>query len=296
MTTEIADDSALFDSIADEMEGRNAIDDTDETQPEVTEAPEQEAAAEPEAQDELTQIKSQLAELQRERDDWRHRYQSDEGRFKAAQRTLQEVHQQRLQPQQQTRDQQEQAEIAKAGVEALKAGKFDEFAGEFPEMAEAIQDFYRVREEQIFSKLQQELTPLKEAYQRQREIDQEAAFNSAAEQLAARHPDWQQYHRDSNADFGRWLNDQPPEIQSLYGRPDARAASRLIDIYKMDRAPAQQPAPQAPTKSDQIARQRKAKLERSALPTTRSGSVTDDDSDSAMWNAMAAKVDRQNRR
>lgn len=292
------EDSALFDSIANEMEGAEQVLDDPQDEPEETPEEDQEESQEedPEqAPDEIAAIRAQLAEIQRERDEWRHRYQSDEGRFKAAQRTLQEVHQQRQQAPQE-RGEKEQSELAKQGVEALKQGRFEEFAAEFPEMAAAIEDYNKAREQQIFSKLDQELTPLKEAYQRQRQQDDAAEFNRAAQELASRHPDWEQYNQHTNPDFRDWLAEQPAEIASLYGKPNARSAARLIDFYKMDKGVAQQAPQQTQSKSQKIVQQRQAKLERSSLPQSRQGGVTDDQSDEAMWNSIAAQVDKQFRR
>lgn len=297
---EIDEDDAMFNAIADEMEGRST---QDEPEPEddnedegsdlADDEPEQEAPA---PVDELAATRERLVALERERDDWRHRYQSDEGRFKAAQRTLAEHHQQRAQPQHQQRADQVQTEIAKAGVEALKAGKFDEFASDFPEMAAAIEEYNQAREQQIFSKLDAELTPLKQAYEQQRQAEENAAFNRATQDLAARHPDWQQYDTNSNADFANWLEGQPAEIASMYGKPNARTASRLIDFYKLDKGMAQQQAPSQPGRAEQITKQRQAKLDRASLPATRQGATADDESEEAMWNAIAAKADRHLRR
>ena len=282
-------DLALWDEVAKEVGG--------EFEPSTPEPQEELAEPEPEAEPEAPDpapvqddMRAQLEQLQRERDDWRHRYQSDQGRFLAAQRALQEAAQAKKQ------DAPTNAEIAQAGVEALKAGRFDEFQREFPEMAEAITDFYRVRETQIFSKLEQELAPLKEAYQRQRQYEEQAAFDRAAQDLTSRHPDWQVYDVNSNAEFANWLSAQPAEVQSLYGKPNAAAASRLIDFYKLDKG-ARPNVPAEPDRAQKIQQQRQAKLDRNALPPTRKTSVSAEaDPDQAMWESIVAKVERQNRR
>ena len=290
-------DAALWDEVT-----REVAEETDDQQDALEGAPEQPAeAAEPEQEEAKAEeaapspedLRAQLEALQRERDEWRHRYQSDQGRFMAAQRALQEAAQTRKQSG--GNEPGSQAEIAQAGVEALKAGRFEEFSQEYPEMAEAISEFYKVREQQILSTLQAELAPLKEAYQRQAQFEEQAAFDRAVQDLTARHPDWQQYDINSNADFRDWLSAQPAEMQSLYGKPNAYAASRLIDFYKADRQIARAPAPGS-DRAEKLQQQRQAKLERQSLPPTRTTSVSADaDPDSALWNSIVKQVERQRR-
>lgn len=289
---ESAEDAALWNEVINTMEGREAGNE-DHDEPQETE--DEPATEEPEAEIEepeqeegptLDQLRAERDALQRERDDWRHRYQSDQGRFLAAQRKLADLHNNR----QETTEAQQRQQAA-AGIEAMKAGKFGEFATEFPEMAEAITDYFNSQKQELLNTFNQQLEPIKQRHITQIEQDERTAFNEAVSALSSRHPDWEQYNTGTNADFSEWLSAQPAEMQSLYGRPDPHAASRLIDFYKFDKGMAQQQAPRLNERAEKIQQQRQQKLERSTLPTTRGGSVQSTDTDDALWDSVVRQLE-----
>lgn len=291
-TVESADDAALWDEVVSSMNGGSPQpsepeDQDDEPQETDESAPEAEGDQDPEdTGPTIEDLKAEREALLRERDDWRHRYQSDQGRFLAAQRKLAELH--NTQKQAPPSDEQ-QREQAAAGVQAMKAGRFQEFASEFPEMAEAITDYFNSQKQELLNTFNQEFEPIKQRHMTQIEQDERTAFNEAVSALSSRHPDWEQYNTGTNADFSQWLSAQPAEMQSLYGRPDPHAASRLIDFYKFDKGMAQQ-APRTNERAEKIQQQRQQRLERSTLPATRGGSVTTDPDD-ALWESVIRQVE-----
>lgn len=287
---ESAEDAALWNEVINTMEGREPDDEDHDDEPQETE--DETATEEPEAEIEepeqeegptLDQLRAERDALQRERDDWRHRYQSDQGRFLAAQRKLADLHN--------NRNSEDQREQAAAGIEAIKAGKFGEFANEFPEMADAITELLNSQKAELLNTFNRELEPVREM--RQREIQQQEynAFQQAVTELSTRHPDWEQYSKETNPDFAQWLSAKSAEVQSLYGRPDPTAAALLIDSYKFDKGLAQQQAPRTNERAEKIQQQRQQKLERSTLPTTRGGSVQSTDTEDALWDSVVRQLE-----
>lgn len=293
-TVESADDAALWNEVVNSMNGESPQPSEHEEQdddPQETDeaAPEAEEDQDPEdTGPTLEELKAEREALLRERDDWRHRYQSDQGRFLAAQRKLAELHTSQKQAPPSDAQQREQAA---AGIEAMKAGKFSEFANEFPEMADAITDYFNSQKQELLNTFSQQLEPIKQRHMTQIEQDERTAFNEAVSALSSRHPDWEQYNTGTNADFSEWLSAQPAEMQSLYGRPDPHAASRLIDFYKFDKGMAQQQAPRLNERAEKIQQQRQQKLERSTLPTTRGGSVQSTDTEDALWDSVVRQLE-----
>lgn len=287
-----AEDSALWDDVVNSMNGEPVSAEPDEQDVEDEEPEAQEPEPEQEEEAKGPTIEELIAEreaLQRERDDWRHRYQSDQGRFLAAQRKLADLHNQQRQ-QESAQEPEGQRQQAAAGVQAMKDGRFAQFAEEFPEMAEAITEYFNSQKTELLSTFNQHIEPVKQWQQVQIEQEEQAAFNRAVNELATRHPDWEQYNRASNAEFDQWLSAQPAEIQSIYGRPDPYAASRLIDFYKSEKGMAQS-APGASSRAEKLQAQRQQKLERSTLPTTKGGSVTNTDPDDALWASVLRQVE-----
>jgi hypothetical protein len=135
-----------------------------------------------------------------------------------------EVHQLRLQLQERDKA------IAESQKPALKAPKTPEelakFKEQFPEAYDNIQSM-------ILSTLSDDNLEInrkaKEVLQAQAKLREEQAFT----ELYKAHPDAQDIKKDPK--FRAWYLEQPPEIQNvLANSTDAKALSKILDMYKMD--------------------------------------------------------------
>jgi hypothetical protein len=201
-----------------------------------------------------------VAQLQKERDYWRHRYQSDEGRVSALQKQINSL---------QSRG---QAQPTPAEVQqAMQSdGAWESFSKEYPEMAKAIETKFNTA-------VESRIAPLQQAEERRRE-------QAAIAALQAQHSDAVDVVR--SARFHQWLQQQPQRIQQLAKQTnDPVEMGFVLDTYKRFTAPAANQRPAATPPAD-VGSQRAQRVAASeTVPSSRapSGSkpIPKDDFDTA---------------
>lgn len=255
-----------FEAAFDEATGVEAPEEVEEPQ---EQAEETEESPEPQEDD----LAARIAELERDRNDWRHKYQSDEGRVKAYQQQVNDLQQQL----QSTPKEQIQ--------EAFKSGSWDALQEDFPEIAQALED--RLKHEaknlqqqvvnQAVGRFEKRLEPIEQQRQHDYIRDQYAALEAA-------HPNWRE--ESSSVDFKNWLQLQPQPVKQLYQSNAATDAAYLLDSFKAMTGRNKAPEP------SQIQQKRNADLARSvSVPgkRTQKREIPDDDYDAA-WEAATANT------
>jgi hypothetical protein len=175
-----------------------------------------------------------LKKIEEERDQWRHRFQSDAGRVGALQRKINELETQLTSSASKSPEQPSQREIEGAIGDDKK---LDEFKEDYPEFADAIQHIVESRlqkeREALEEKFGQQIKPIHERFQKN---EQEQYFASQYAALEAAHPDWQSVGRSQ--EFMEWVKRQPPIIQQAANSDDAHDVSFVLDTFKGQRKPA----------------------------------------------------------
>jgi len=286
-------DDELFDQVAGEFEEDDLDNDEDENAGSLEEEgddtskpPEEQPTADTPPENEEPGIEERLAAAERERDDWKHRYQSNDGRVSAFQRKAEGFERQL----QELQDKQPSQAEADQASEALQNGKWDEFKQDFPEVATSVEAYIATQFGDLKSQvgqLQQTIQPMKETVQSVSDQREEAA-------LAAEHSDWKEI--DGSADFHTWLGQQPSTIKGMYGTGAANAAY-LINSYKVVKGlntPAEGGHAPPNEQAETLRKQREQTLETSELPVSRGGHANADlDDEVDLFDSIAKKVERQ---
>jgi hypothetical protein len=124
-----------------------------------------------------------------------------------------------------------QGQLDSATRKQIKFPKTEEeitaWAERYPDVAKIIDTIAQKRAHEVFAQSEQQFVKVKEL---QVQVGKEKAEN----ELRSIHPDFDEIRADSN--FHEWVTEQPQNIQdSLYkNQTDAKAASRAIDLYKVD--------------------------------------------------------------
>ena len=181
------------------------------------------------------EVRAQIEQLQRERDEALHRARSDASRVAALSRKLQQatVVTPSATP----------APDAKA-TEAQKAldGKIEQLRKDYGDIADPLIELIENQRKELDS-VRTTLTGLNEAQQAQ-------VIAEETQALEARHPDWRNIAQ--SPDFAGWLEVQPENIQRLAGSWDARETSVVLTLFKAERAEPSgqtQEAPPAPAQT-----------------------------------------------
>lgn len=165
-------------------------------------------------------ITEKLKAIEAERDQWRHKYQSDAGRVSAYQRKIDE-----LQAQLQTT---QTANPKGSGMTDEQWAKFEE---EYPEIATAVnaklQQVNEVNSAAMntLTRVQQQIAPLAE----QEELKAE---QSRIALLEEQHPNWRT--KVQSPEFKLWLDQQPKAVRGLAFSDAVEDAAYLISSF--DRA------------------------------------------------------------
>lgn len=228
-----------------------------------------------------------IEDLKRERDEWRHRFQSDQGRISALQRKINELSDARS-VQTPASQQPTQGEIK----DALQSeSNWNEFAENYPDIANAVANQIKSQKDQIFKEVSQWLEPIRQSQEDHAEVERSRFLEYQYNELGRRHPDYVEVaHSDA---FKQWVGNQRPHIQAMYNSSDFRDADYLISHFKAERG---QPAQQGRQVND-IRQARENRLANSAAPSTRpSPSVRNQiptDDFEAAFQAYAARSDRR---
>jgi hypothetical protein len=220
---------------ADPAESAETGGDTSETvEPEATADGPDEPAQDPGAADDDDPI----AAARREAEEWRHKYQSDQGRQAALQRKIQEQQAELERYRHQSGSRPDPTAPAELGSNPDGSGMSDAewraLKEDFPEIAAAMEarlsEVSRQYEGRI-AQLEQQVQPIQEQQRQQFLSSQYAA-------LQERHPDYREVAE--SAEFQQWLSLQPRQVQTMIDSDAAEDASWLLDAYKRANLTAQQ--------------------------------------------------------
>ena len=124
-----------------------------------------------------------------------------------------------------------QSQLSSATQKAIKLPKTDEelaaWSKEYPDVAKIIETIAAKKAKEFDSGIEKRLQAIAEK-------EAEAARKRAEAELIAQHPDFEEIRADEK--FHEWVTTQPKWVQqALYENDsDAHAASRAIDLYKVD--------------------------------------------------------------
>lgn len=234
MTDEIAtnDNSEDFDGFFDEFAGEQPAEqeEADESTEQPTGNQDSEEASEDSNTEAEAQTPDEVAELRKQLEAERHRFNSVNGRVNAYQRQIDQYKEQLAQQEQRS------AEIGdNPQGSGMSDDKWNALKEDYPDIAEAMEaqlNGIRSQYETELNSLKQEVQPLKQ-YQEQTQYDQH--FNSQLQALESQHPDWQDIVKTD--DYAQWLETQPPSVQQLMNSTDAQDNIFLLNTFKATRAP-----------------------------------------------------------
>ena len=124
-----------------------------------------------------------------------------------------------------------QSQLSSATQKAIKLPKTDEelaaWSKEYPDVAKIIETIAAKKAKEFDSGIEKRLQVIAEK-------EAEAARKRAEAELITKHPDFEEIRADEQ--FHEWVTTQPKWVQqALYENDsDAHAASRAIDLYKVD--------------------------------------------------------------
>lgn len=206
---------------------------------------------------------SELEKIRKERDEWAHRYKSDEGRFRAAQRKLQET------------DKSFSTKLS----EALRSSeRFKEFEEDYSDVAGVLSQYA----EHIRENLLQEIQPTIEQLRQHQELSKREQEYAKLEQTV---PGWREMV--GSQEFQQWATTLPQyKREILANSTDAFEVASVLDDYKVRREVAT--LKQLEEEKRKKTKEKEKRLERSRTVTTRQGLVQEslpNDFD-AVWEAI----------
>lgn len=163
-----------------------------------------------------------VEQLQRERDEARHKAQSDANRVAALSRKL--AQQSSLAPGSATAPPKQEPTEAQKALDA----KVKQLREDYGEIADPIIEMIEAQ--------RGELEQVRSVVQTVNEERQAALIAAETRALEERHPDWRQVA--TSQEFANWLEVQPANIQSLASSWDARESSVALTLFKTEMAEA----------------------------------------------------------
>lgn len=164
------------------------------------------------------ELKAQYEQVQKERDEARHKAQSDASRVAALSRKLQQLSTAR--PSSAPAPDAQPTEAQKALDE-----KISQLRKDYGEIADPLIELIEAQRQELTA-VKTNLAGLSETQQAQVVAQETAA-------LEARHPDWRNIAQ--SPDFAGWIEIQPENIQRLAQSWDARETSVVLTLFKAER-------------------------------------------------------------
>ena len=177
-------------------------------------------------------IEEKLAALEAERDNWRHKYQSDAGRVSAYQRQINE-YQARLQQLEQAVQQSQQPSANPQGS-GMADEEWARFQEAYPEIAKAL-EVKLAGVNQVNHVAQQALTRLQQVENVVAPLQEREAQAAEAAKLAVldkQHPDWRT--KVATPQFKQWISQQPQAVQQLAYSDAVDDAAFLIKSFERE--------------------------------------------------------------
>lgn len=203
-------------------------------------------------------LRERIAAIEKERDEARHRAQSDANRVAALSRKIQSLT--TSAPAAPAKKDEEPSDAQKA----LDA-KVKQLREDYPEVAEPMLELLAAERDKL-NAVTQKLETV--------EGDRQQAFIQQQEALLTEaHPDWRQ--TVATPDFQSWMEAQPPGIQKLAESYDARETSTVITLFKTESGvAAKAPAPVATPEQNATEARRREQLSGGVAIKTRPAPVT----------------------
>lgn len=193
-----------------------AVEETEEEAPTDDEAP---AESETEEVSQSTEESAQdlMAAITRERDEYRHRYLSDQGRVSALQRKINELEQQSSRKP----AEQKPVELPAAAKELME---------NYPEIAEGVRAMVEAERSRIMASVEGQVDPLRRATAEQLERDARNRTRELEAAVEAAHTGW--VDTVQTPDFQGWLARQSSGVRGLAGSAEPEDAITLLNLYK----------------------------------------------------------------
>lgn len=263
-----ADAEADFDEAFASFASGEEADPEEATEPPAAEAEEEpaesEAKASPDKSTDEPPEPDPISKLQAERDEWRHRYQSDAGRVGALQKKLNA-----LEAQLQERS---SAASNKDELTDEQRAELAQFKEDSPELVHQMEIMLAEERKRMREELTAELTPVRDQLQTFHKRSQESDEDFQERLVEEQHAGWKNIVR--SPEFVAWAVQQPPGVRSLAESSVAEDAIYLIDQFKqvnsqgkVDKTPA---AVTGDSKADRLKAQRERQLANAeAVPSSR---------------------------
>jgi hypothetical protein len=248
--------------LEEELEETPYNDPEDPEEEPVNETVEPEQVADPFADLDDAQ-RDEIGRLRKEAVDWKHRYQSDEGRVSALQRKINELENRATS----TPTVEQIAEVADSGNEE----EMNAFKEDYPDIALAVDRMVasrlkaeRQQHQQVISQMdsryQQILQPIQQQ-EHQRTVDVQLSS------LEQRHSDWREVA--TSASFTDWVSRQPEAVRNMVNSDYADDASYVLDSFKSMSGHNSQQQTQPSPGVEQIVNKRQQVLDNAVAPRTR---------------------------
>ncbi len=170
--------------------------------------------------------RDEIGRLRKEAVDWKHRYQSDEGRVSALQRKINELENRATS----TPTVQQIAEVADSGNEE----EMNAFKEDYPDIALAVDRMVasrltaeRQQHQQVISQMDNRYQQILQPIQQQ---EQQRSVNVQLSSLEQRHSDWREVA--TSASFTDWVSRQPEAVRNMVNSDYADDASYVLDSFK----------------------------------------------------------------
>ncbi len=253
---ELDDFEAAFDAAVEGSESADESENEEEVTPTgVEETPTGEESLETESEEAEGEL--DIEAIIRERDDYRQKFQSNNGRISAYQKQLDELQQSNAhlagQVAKAVDDTDNKSEAQEQLAQDIANSSWEELQEDMPDVASAIDKRLDQKIEQRFGEVDQKLQPISQSLQEQRIEREMAALNS-------RHPDWQDTVQ--SGEFNDWLGAQPQAVQQLTKSTSAADAAYLLETFKLQN-------PTEPTGSNHQERNRNRLKQSIAAPSKR---------------------------
>lgn len=205
-------DASAKDDPSDDVTSGDAKDDGDGKSPPDT--PENKA---PSLDGLSPEVLAHIQQLEKERDDARHRASSDANRVSALSRKLAQLNNGGGQQPPKKEEKSEADKALDAKVEQLKK--------DYGDIADPLIE--------LIEKQRAELSSVKTVLTGMSEERQAQVIEQQRELLAKQHPDFATIA--SSQEFGQWLQEQPDNIQALAGSWDAKETSVVLTLFKTEK-------------------------------------------------------------
>lgn len=266
---ELDEFEAAFEAAAEDVEledeATEELEETLEDQEDEVSEPEEEELDEP-----------TLEELIKERDEYKHKFESNNGRISSMQRQQEELKQQNAHL---------AAQMAKAGssntdtseaqekmAQDVSGMSWEELQQDMPDVAEAINKRLQSVIDERLESVNQQIQPITQNLQAQQRDAELAALKS-------RHEDY--YEVGQSSEFREWLGQQPDAVQQLENSDSAADAAYLLDIFKLQNPTESPDSSQKSRQQAQLRRSIAAPSKRMAKRAPAMGSF-DDEFDAAV--------------